>query len=151
MSIILYETQDNVVTQVELSDLLVEKGADDLDSVVMIQCVGSRNDENAECSRICCQSAVKNALKIKKLNPDAEVYIMYRDMRTFGLLEDYYTEARKKGVIFIRFNRATPPDVKTSSDGGLLVERTRVAYHRAADHVPLVRRHPGHGVAEDVR
>jgi heterodisulfide reductase subunit A-like polyferredoxin len=117
----LYETQDNVVTQVELSDLFVEKGADDLDSVVMIQCVGSRNDENVECSRICCQSAVKNALKIKKLNPNAQVFVLYRDMRTFGLLEDYYTEARNKGVIFIRFNRETPPEVKTSSDGGLIV------------------------------
>ena len=117
----LYETQDNVVTQVELSDMLAEKGAADLDSVVMIQCVGSRNDENVECSRICCQNAVKNALDIKRLNPDAQVFVLYRDMRTFGLLEDFYTEARNKGVIFIRFDRETPPDVKTSSDGGLLV------------------------------
>jgi len=117
----LYEAQDNVVTQVELSDMLTEKGAADLDNVVMIQCVGSRNDENVECSRICCQNAVKNALQIKKLNPDAQVFVLYRDMRTFGMLEDFYTEARNKGVIFIRFDRETPPDVKTSSDGGLLV------------------------------
>ena len=118
----LFEESDRVVTQVELSDILENKGAADLSSVVMIQCVGSRNDENVECSRICCQSAVKNALGIKKLNPDAQVYVMYRDIRTYGLLEDYYTEARKKGVIFIRFNRETPPDVTTSSAGGLLVK-----------------------------
>ena len=117
----LYEAQDNVVTQVELSDMLTEKGAADLDNVVMIQCVGSRNDENVECSRICCQNAVKNALQIKKLNPDAQIFVLYRDMRTFGMLEDFYTEARNKGVIFIRFDQETPPDVKTSSDGGLLV------------------------------
>jgi heterodisulfide reductase subunit A-like polyferredoxin len=117
----LYEARDNVVTQVELSDILTEKGAADLDNVVMIQCVGSRNDENVECSRICCQNAVKNALQIKKLNPDVQVFVLYRDMRTFGMLEDFYTEARNKGVIFIRFDRETPPDVKTSSDGGLLV------------------------------
>jgi heterodisulfide reductase subunit A-like polyferredoxin len=118
----LYEDNDRVVTQVELSDILEEKGAADLNSVVMIQCVGSRNDENVECSRICCQSAVKNALHIKKLNPDAQVYVLYRDIRTYGLLEDFYTEARKKGVIFIRFGSETPPDVKTSSDGDLLVK-----------------------------
>ena len=117
----LYEDNDRVVTQVELSDILEEKGAADLNSVVMIQCVGSRNDENVECSRICCQSAVKNALHIKRLNPDAQVFVLYRDMRTYGLLEDFYTEARKKGVIFIRFDSETPPDVQTSSDEGLLV------------------------------
>ena len=118
----LYEDNDRVITQVELSDILEEKGAADLNSVVMIQCVGSRNDENVECSRICCQSAVKNALHIKRLNPDAQVYVLYRDIRTYGLLEDFYTEARKKGVIFIRFDSKTPPDVKTSPDGGLLVK-----------------------------
>ncbi len=75
-----------------------------LTSVVMIQCVGSRNEENENCSRICCQSAVKNALAIKKLNPDAAIYILYRDIRTYGLLEDYYKEAREKGIIFIRFD-----------------------------------------------
>jgi len=113
----LYGEDDRVITQVELSDMLEEKGAADFDSVVMIQCVGSRNDENVECSRICCQNAVKNALHIKKLNPDTQVYILYRDIRTNGLLEDYYTEARKQGVIFIRFDTDAPPDVAGSSDG----------------------------------
>ena len=116
-----YPDNDRVVTQVELSDLLEEKGAADLDSVVMIQCVGSRNDKNVECSRICCQAAVKNALQIKKLNPDAQVYVLYRDIRTSGLLEEFYTEARNKGVIFIRFDQETPPDVKTSDDGDFRV------------------------------
>ncbi len=108
----LYPQNDRVVTQVELSDRLEEKGADDLASVVMIQCVGSRNEENQNCSRMCCQSAVKNALAIKKLNPDAQIYILYRDMRTYGLLEDYYKEAREKGIIFIRFDPEAPPEVK---------------------------------------
>jgi len=112
-----YGEDNRVLTQIELSDILEEKGAADFDSVVMIQCVGSRNDENVECSRICCQSAVKNALHIKKLNPDTQVYILYRDIRTNGLLEDYYTEARKQGVIFIRFDNDAPPDVAGSSDG----------------------------------
>ena len=107
----LYGQDDRIVTQVTLSDRLEEKGAADLSSVVMIQCVGSRNEENENCSRICCQNAVKNALAIKRSNPDTQVYILYRDMRTYGLLEDYYTEARKQGVIFIRFDRDNPPQV----------------------------------------
>ena len=113
----LYGEDNRVITQVELSDILEEKTAVDYNSVVMIQCVGSRNEENVECSRICCQSAVKNALHIKKLNPDAQIYILYRDIRTNGMLEEYYTEARKQGVIFIRFDSDAPPDVNSSSDG----------------------------------
>jgi heterodisulfide reductase subunit A-like polyferredoxin len=113
----LYGQDDRVLTQVELSDRLAEKGAGDLASVVMIQCVGSRNAENENCSRICCQSAVKNALEIKKLNPDAQVYVLYRDMRTYGLLEDFYKKARQQGVIFIRFDRDTPPTVAPNGDG----------------------------------
>jgi heterodisulfide reductase subunit A-like polyferredoxin len=85
--------------------------------VVMIQCVGSRNDEFPNCSRICCQSAIKNAIHIKKENPDAEVYILYRDIRTYGLLEDYYTEARNLGVLFFRFDQDDPPEVELTEDG----------------------------------
>ncbi|QTA87628.1 FAD-dependent oxidoreductase [Desulfonema magnum] len=113
----LYGEDERVLTQVELSDRLEEKGASDIESVVMIQCVGSRNEEHENCSRICCQSAVKNAIHIKKLNPDARVYVLYRDIRTYGLLEDYYTEARRRGVIFIRFDRETPPELKKTSEG----------------------------------
>ncbi len=109
----LYGEDDRVLTQTQLSDRLAEKGAADLDSVVMIQCVGSRNDERPNCSRICCQSAVKNALAIKKNSPDTQVFILYRDMRMYGLLEDYYTEARKQGVIFVRYQKDNPPVVKS--------------------------------------
>ncbi|MDY6970858.1 MAG: 4Fe-4S binding protein, partial [Thermodesulfobacteriota bacterium] len=113
----LYGDDARVVTQVELDDILEEKGASDLKSVVMIQCVGSRNDDNKECSRICCQTAVKNALHIKRLNPDTRVYIIYRDMRTYGLLEDFYAEAREKGVIFIRFDQESPPEITSTREG----------------------------------
>jgi len=110
-----YAESDKVVTQVELSDRIADKGASDLSTVVMIQCVGSRNDQNPNCSRICCQSAVKNALAIKAQNPQAQVFVLNRDIRTYGLLEDYYTEAREKGVIFIRFDADTPPTVSTDN------------------------------------
>jgi heterodisulfide reductase subunit A-like polyferredoxin len=113
----LYGQNENVVTQVELAKRLKEKGAEDLGQVVMIQCVGSRNDENPNCSRICCQSAIKNALHIKKLQPDAQIFILYRDIRTYGFLEDYYTEARKQGILFSRYDSENPPTVEPSESG----------------------------------
>lgn len=122
----LYGEDSRVVTQVELGDRLADKGASDLNTVVMIQCVGSRNDERPNCSKICCQSAVKNALDIKKKNPETQVFILYRDIRTYGLLEDYYTEARKQGVIFIRFDRNNPPVVNASDNGVLVTVKDHV-------------------------
>ena len=116
----LYEESKNVVTQLELAERLEEKGALDLNRVVMIQCVGSRNEENPNCSKICCQSAIKNAIHIKKLQPDAQIFILYRDIRTYGSLEDYYTEARKLGVLFFRYDAENPPAVE-SSKGGVMV------------------------------
>jgi len=107
----------HVMTQVELAAKLQESGADGLNQVVMIQCIGSRNADNPNCSRICCQSAVKNALKIKQLNPDAQVFVLYRDIRTYGLLEDYYRKAREMGVIFARFNPEDPPQAELMDDG----------------------------------
>jgi len=113
----LYGENDRVVTQLELSRRLKEQGADDLKQVVMIQCVGSRNEENPNCSRICCQNAVKNALHIKKMNPDTRVYVLYRDIRTYGLMEDYYTEARKQGVMFFRYDPDDSPRTETVENG----------------------------------
>jgi len=144
----LYPQNDRVVTQVELSDRLEEKGAADLASVVMIQCVGSRNEENENCSRLCCQSAVKNALAIQKLNPDAQVYILYRDMRTYGLLEDYYKEAREKGIIFIRFAQQAPPEVKATSDGFAVFVKDHILQRDLAISADLVALSAG-VVAED--
>ena len=80
----------------------------------MIQCVGSRDDEHPYCSRICCQEAVKNALAIIEATPAARVYVLFRDIRTYGLDEVYYQRAREAGVVFIRFDSETPPEVKTS-------------------------------------
>ncbi len=113
----LYGQNEHVVTQLELTSKLEESGADGLNQVVMIQCVGSRNADNPNCSRICCQSAVKNALHIKRENPAADVYILYRDMRMYGQLEDYYTEARRLGVIFSRYTPEEPPQVEAAQKG----------------------------------
>jgi len=79
--------------------------------VVMIQCVGPAEDY---CSRICCTTAVKNALYLKKQNPDAEITILHRDIRTYGFKEHLYTEARERGVIFLRYQAERPPQVQAS-------------------------------------
>jgi len=115
----LYGEDFRVVTQSELERRLVEGEGDDLGNVVMIQCVGSRMEERQYCSRVCCKVAVKNALKIKERKPDANVYVLYRDMRTYGLAEDYYRKAREAGVIFIRYDEDRKPVViKQKLNGG---------------------------------
>jgi len=115
----LYGTDERVLTQHELEEKLA-KGQFDAKMVVMIQCVGSRNHERPNCSRICCGQAVKNALKIKELSPETDVYVLYKDMRTFGFREDFYRDASNKGVIFIRYDDETKPDV-TKENGKLRV------------------------------
>jgi heterodisulfide reductase subunit A-like polyferredoxin len=122
----LYGQSDRVVTQVELGERLHARGAAGLSRVVMIQCVGSRNERNPNCSRICCQNAVKNALAVKALNPEAQIFILYRDLRTYGLLEDYYQLARKQGVLFFRFDREAPPRVAPAADGVRVAFRDRI-------------------------
>lgn len=86
------------------------------DNVVMIQCVGSRTEENPNCSRICCQNAIKNALAIVEINPEARVFVLYRDMRTYGFQEEYYQKARSKGVLFVRYDVDNPPVVEAAGE-----------------------------------
>jgi heterodisulfide reductase subunit A len=117
----LYGANSNVVTQLELEERLskahrrgdrpVAPTLKGVDSVVMIQCVGSRGDDMAHCSRLCCAQAVKNALKIKEMKPDTRVYVLYRDIRTYGFSEDLYREARRQGVIFLRYELERRPEV----------------------------------------
>ncbi len=105
-----YGNSDAVITQAGLTKLLHEdRFRGDGKNIVMIQCVGSRNGENPYCSRVCCSMAVKNALAIKKKNPDANIYILYRDIRTYGFREKYYRMARNAGVLFIRYDEKRPP------------------------------------------
>ncbi|OGQ06104.1 MAG: hypothetical protein A2026_10475 [Deltaproteobacteria bacterium RBG_19FT_COMBO_46_12] len=116
----LYGEDSRVVTQRQLEKMihLNDKGLKDVHSVVMIQCVGSRDEEHPYCSRICCGHAVKNALKLKEKDPDINIYVLYRDVRTYGFYETYYTEAREKGVIFIRYDLENKP--KVALQGGSL-------------------------------
>jgi len=112
-----YGQSPSIVSQKELEDVLsgVRQSAFDvrrLQSVAMIQCVGSREGDRPYCSRICCTEAVKNALAIKELNPDADVFVLYRDIRTYGMREEYFRGAREKGVVFIRYSPEAKPEVR---------------------------------------
>ncbi len=115
----LYGESDKVMTQLEFDSYLHNNAeeASKWQRVFMVQCVGSRSEENPNCSRICCQSAVKHALQLRKINPDADIVVLYRDMRMYGMLEDYYTEARKQGVIFSRFDPENNPEVSGNGAG----------------------------------
>jgi heterodisulfide reductase subunit A len=108
---------------------LNDEGLKDIHSVVMIQCVGSRDEKHPYCSRICCSHAVKNALKLKEKDPRINVYVLYRDIRTYGFYETYYHEARGKGVIFIRYDLENKPAVNRQ-DGKLEVSLLDPAMHQ---------------------
>jgi heterodisulfide reductase subunit A len=118
----LYGKHPRVITQHTLEEWFSDNKAElqNLKSIVMIQCVGSREQERPYCSRICCSQAVKNATAIKNIRPEAEVYILYRDMRTYGLREEHYRQARDKGVRFIRYNKEQKPEV-SANNGALRV------------------------------
>jgi heterodisulfide reductase subunit A len=83
----------------------------DLTSVAMIQCVGSREEPRNYCSRVCCASALKHALHLKAQNPAMDITIFYRDMMSYGFMEQYYTRARQEGIIFVQFDRDNKPQV----------------------------------------
>ncbi len=111
----LYGRDPRVLTQRELEQKLAK---DELNAktVVMIQCIGARTEERPNCSRICCGHAVKNALKIKELNPETDVYVFYKDVRTFGFYEDYYRKASEKGVIFVCYDDEHKPKVSVENE-----------------------------------
>ena len=88
-------------------------------SVVFIQCVGSRNNENPYCSKVCCTHSLKSAMEVKILSPQARVYILYRDIRSYGFREDLYQKARGMGIIFIRYDLEKMPTVKIDDTNSL--------------------------------
>jgi heterodisulfide reductase subunit A-like polyferredoxin len=116
-----YGVHPAIMTQLELEAYLKTNGTRALNQVVMIQCVGSRGDVNPDCSKVCCQTAVKNALALKQQNPQVDICVLYRDVRTYGFMEDYYTEARRLGVYFVRFDPDDPPVVDPSAGNGIQV------------------------------
>ena len=106
----LYGKDPRVLTGLELDRKFIDNtlAVDDFRSAAFIQCVGSRIKERPYCSKVCCTHSVKNALALKKRKPDMDVYVLYRDLRTYGLREGLYRKAREKGVVFIRYDVNKP-------------------------------------------
>jgi len=113
----LYGQDDRVITQSAFERMLADKkdAVEKINSVVTIQCVQSRDEERSYCSRVCCNQALKNALRLKKMRPNSRVVIFYRDIRSYGLHELLYQEARKAGVLFVRYD---PEIQKPEVSGG---------------------------------
>ncbi len=108
-----YGESKKIITQQEFEELLAtDPSIKNLRQVAIIQCVGARDEERPYCSRICCGTAIKNALRFKDLNDNAEIFVFYRDMRTYGFHEDYYTRAREKGILFIRYDPEREPRIE---------------------------------------
>jgi len=110
----LYGEDDRVMTHLELEEGITKRDEKVVNakSLVMIQCVGCRNEDRNYCSRLCCSESVKNALKLKELDPEMDIYILFRDMRTYGFNENYYREASNKDVKFIRYEPEDKPQVE---------------------------------------
>ncbi|MBF0498440.1 MAG: 4Fe-4S dicluster domain-containing protein, partial [Deltaproteobacteria bacterium] len=124
----LYGEDDRVLTHLELEERIA-KGDERLinsGSLVMIQCVGCRNEDRNYCSRICCSESVKNALKLREINPNMDIYILFRDIRTYGFKEDYYREASSNDVKFIRYEPEDKPLVEAVEEDGRPVLRVTV-------------------------
>jgi heterodisulfide reductase subunit A-like polyferredoxin len=119
----LYGEDPRVLTGLEFEERLEEAGGEEAgdglpDTAVFIQCVGSRNEERRYCSRTCCVETLKNALRLKELKPEARVYVLYRDMRSYGLYERYYRQAREAGVVFVNYDERAKPEVTVEGAAG---------------------------------
>lgn len=128
----LYGENENVVTSVEMDSLIFneDERLTHCQSLVMIQCVGCRNEERNYCSRVCCGHSIKNALDLRAFNPDMDIYILYRDMRTYGFKEDFYREAAERDIRFVRYTPDDKPEVEAVEEDGR--KRLQVA---VTDHV----------------
>jgi len=112
-----YGSDDRIITSLDLDKKLMagDPALKKLNGALFIQCVGSREPERMYCSRVCCTHSIENAIELKEINPDMNVYVLYRDIRTYGEKELLYKKARQLGVIFIRFSIDNKPVVKTEN------------------------------------
>jgi heterodisulfide reductase subunit A len=124
----LYGKDPRVLTLLELEEEIAHGNPEvtTARTLVIILCVGSRDSERPYCSRVCCGQGIKNALRLKEINPEMEIYIVYRDMRTYGLMEDYYREAAERNVKFIRYDVDDKPDVEVIRENGQSLLRVSV-------------------------
>jgi heterodisulfide reductase subunit A len=122
----LYGEDERVVTQLQFERMVAEDEDLAAKTVTMIQCVGSRDEEHPWCSRVCCTDAIKNSIRVKERHPDANVFVLYRDMRTYGFRETYYEKARELGVIFVRYDLESKPTVRKGQDTLEVMTRDKI-------------------------
>ena len=115
----LYGQDPRVHTHLELDRKFIDEDPSlkDVKTAVFIQCVGSREPERPYCSRVCCTHSVESALRLKEINPDMNIYILYRDIRTYGEREYLYKKARGAGIVFVRFSLDRKPQVSAGENG----------------------------------
>ncbi|MBU1611030.1 MAG: FAD-dependent oxidoreductase, partial [Proteobacteria bacterium] len=147
--------QKTVMTQLELEERIASGALEvgRLSGVAMIQCWRSRDEERAYCSRVCCSQAIKNILALKERNPDLPVYVFYRDIMTYGFKEQYYTQARKAGAIFIRYDLGDKPQVSFEHDKPVITARDPVLNRQVRVKVDILALSSGlvPGEVEDIK
>ncbi len=151
----LYGQHPRVMTQVGMENLLTDNldQVGDAPTFVMIQCVGSRSPEHPYCSRICCGAAIKNSLRLMEMRPQARVFILYRDIRTYGLKEIYYKKARDLGVQFIRFEPKRPPEVTAEEDGLTITvfdQNLKASFELKTDYLTLSAATRPHPISQEI-
>ncbi len=134
----LYGQHQGVMTHLDFDAALTADDTRIMDAgiIVFIQCVGSRTEERPSCSRVCCTHSLKSAIKLKKINPDMKVFVLYRDIRSYGFREDLYKEARQVGVLFIRFDAKKPPELAVEQDQRLILTTLDPILGRTLDMYP---------------
>ena len=144
-----------VITQLEMEALLKEGLSPDIQNVVMIQCAGGRNEERPYCSRICCQTAVKNAILIKEQNPSAKVSILYRDMQMYGVEnEEMFRDSKARGIRYMNYDPENPPKVeadKVRVYHALLGRDLELTADRVVLSTPLVSQTDAEGISRLLR
>ena len=145
----LFGEDEGVVSQLDFESLVVDGSGFDGKTVVMIQCVGSREEHRPYCSRVCCADALKNAIMVKERYPDAQVFVLYRDMRAYGFKEMFYERARELGVIFVRFDLDGKPVVKRVGSDLQVMVVDRILNEELLVHADVVVLSPAIVAGED--
>jgi len=136
----LYGTDDRILTHIDLDKAISagDKRVNSAESVAFIQCVGSREPEHPYCSKVCCTHSIKASINFKKANPETNVFVIYRDIRTYGQREVLYKEARERGVIFIRYDIDKKPAVRRENDNLWVTVKDHVLDMDMDIHVDLL-------------
>lgn len=133
-----YKESERVITQLELEELFTRQEIPETESLYMIQCVGSREEDRPYCSRLCCGQALRNAIHLKEQRPEMEITILYREMRSYGYQEDLYRRARKLGINFNRYTKDNKPEVKPQEEALAITYQEPLTSQKISDMADMV-------------